>query len=116
MTTIISLNISGALILSKPSTVIIDKKVPSEKNVVTLLCKYVREDSREVISKNDKSTKQYTVYACPSKDKYINKSGEIEFQKSTGFTNPCNHFKSCIAHGNLNKLHQITFIQNVTGS
>ena len=89
-----------------------DKILPTETNIVTLLCKYVREEVREVHSKSGTGHKQYVVYACPKKGNCINSNGEIAFQKGKGFTNPCNHLKSCLAHGSLEELHK-TYSINV---
>ena len=73
-----------------------DKKLPTKKNIITLLCKYIRDQTREVTSKNGKSSKRYHILPCPNNEKCTNMNGEIYFQKSIGYTNPCNHLKMCI--------------------
>lgn len=42
----------------------------------------------------------------------MNYHGEMHSKKGKGFTNPCNHLKSCIAHGSLEELHT-TYLKNV---
>ena len=39
-----------------------NKSLPIEKNIVILLCKYVREEAREVATKSGTFSKQYIVY------------------------------------------------------
>ena len=46
------------------------------------------------------------MYECPDKERCINSNGEIAFQ-NRGFTSPCSHLNSCVAHETLEELHQI---------
>ena len=78
-----------------------------EKNIVTLLCEFIREEYREVVSKAGSSSKQYLVYECPGKEIFINTNGKIAFQKGWYFTNPCSHLKSYVAHGDFEELKKI---------
>ena len=80
---------------------------PTEKFIVTLLCKFIREEEKE-ISYNPSSRKQkYLVFECPKKNQCIEKNGEISFQKGKGCTSPCSHLKTCLCHGKMSELYDI---------
>ena len=82
-----------------------DQIIPTEKNIVILLFKFIREEAREVASKNGTLSKQYIIYTCPKTDNCINSNSEIAFQKGKGFTNPCNHLKTYLARDSLEQSH-----------
>ena len=80
---------------------------PSEKDIVTLLCSFIREEDKEVSCNSNSRKQKYMVYECPKKDQCTKKGGEISFQKDKGWTHPCSHLKTCLCHGKMSELYEI---------
>ena len=93
--------------LKVKSTTVPEKALPSEKDIVSLLCSFIREEDREVIKNSIMRKQKYLVYQCPKKDQCIKKHGEIAFQKGKGWTNPCSHLKTCLCHGKMSELYDM---------
>ena len=82
-------------------------KTPEPKDVVLLLCKFLREEDKVFRSRSGNQVKKrHSVFLCPSENcRETNR--EIVFQKGSGYINPLNHLKTCVAGGDLNILHSI---------
>ncbi len=71
------------------------------KQIVQMLMEKVGKEIRTATSKNNSvsgSARVYLIYSCPRGEKCIG-GGKLKFLKASGFTNPYNHLKSCIADG-----------------
>ena len=77
----------------------IKKLTPSNKDVVNLLCKFLRNETKKVTDKNNVSKLvNHIVLECPNPYCRLEKK-EMSFQKGKGYTNPFNHLKTCLCHG-----------------
>jgi hypothetical protein len=80
------------------------KSSPTQKEVVVLLCKYLREDTIQHQKKNGVVVDiKQSVYQCPKLEcTCVNR--EIVVWKGSGFSNPHTHLLSCVAGGDPAKL------------
>ena len=82
---------------------VLKQATPSNEEVVTLLCKKLRKEVRSVTDARGGATlKKHLVIECPNPH-CRNEKREITFQEGKGYTNPFNHLKSCLFHGNASK-------------
>ena len=82
-------------------------KIPEPKDVVHLLCKFLREEHRFCRTKAGKKVKKpHSVYRCP-RNNCKESNHEIVFQKGSGYMNPFNHLNTCVAGGDVKVLHTI---------
>ena len=80
---------------------------PSNEDVVYLLCKFLRNETRTVRdAKCVSKLVKHIVLECPNP--YCrNEKKEISFQKGKGYTNPFNHLKACVCHGKISDLYKV---------
>ena len=82
---------------------------PSAKQIVDVLMEKIGEENRDVPSRNDpeiRIRKTYNIFKCP-KGEFCSSGGQFKFPKGSGYTNPLNHLRSCLANGNHTNLMEI---------
>ena len=83
------------------------RKQSSHQDVVKLLMKYVKEEQKTVPDKDGVDrNKTYLVYECMHLN-CKNPDRRVNFQKNSGFTNPFNNLKTCVADSKLEELYKL---------
>ena len=87
----------------------LNSKQPSAKQIVETLMVKKGEEQKSVNSRlGSASSKDRTflVYSCPRGEKCLS-WGTFSFPKGSGYTNPLNHLKYCVADGQMSILLQL---------